>query len=243
MKRIIILAALAILSQACVIHTDKDEQEDPRQQSFQHMQYNLLRPIYMALELSDFFDRYQDIRKDREASVALGKEYYGDRFYEDLLLYENYSGGECGTIFLTDVPGHYTVFPNTVFTNDEELKYNVEALGNRKYRISANTTKTRFAPPPIQTAESSVTIECTAEIGDDNVAVIGRLEIEYEELSGDQVTRAKISSGSDFLKIRFCLGEPQHYLPYSGSLDIKLSGKLTNDEFSVRYTENQYNIL
>ncbi len=237
-----ILAALALLSQSCLIYTDKEELESPQLESAQLMHNNVIMPVYMAIEMADFFDRYQAVREDRDAAIALGREYYGDGLYEEQLVYESYYG-DGGRILLTDVPGRYIVIPRSRYTDDGDVKYYVEALGDRRYHITTKEPRTRLYIPPVQIADSEVELDCTAAVGPDGLTVIEEMDIKYEELAGKQTTTAEITSTPSSVKLQLCNKGLGNYMPFAGILKFSISGGLVNDEFSVQYSERQFNIL
>ncbi len=233
---------MALLAQSCIIYSDKDEPEKPRFETARLMHYNVLLPVYKSIELVDFFDRYQAVREDRDAAVALGREYYGDYLNEEHLVYENYLSN-IGSIHITDVPGKYIIQTQSEYYGDNDEVFYVEVLGDRRYHIATTVPETKLYIPPVFIADSEIKLDCTATVGQDNVAVIETMYIKYEEKAGEGITTAEITSTDSPVKIQFCSRETGADKPYSGVLEFKLSGELVNDEFSVKYSDREFKVL
>ncbi len=240
MKKIMILATLALLSQSCITYTDKDEDENPQLQSAIFIHSHILRDVAAAIELADFFDRYQAVREDRDAATSLGMEYFGDRFILNNLVYERYDGYR-GSILVTDVSGEYVMDMNSFPINDSGLRLHAEALGDRQYHITTEHPDTRGVPPHYQAV--GLEMDITASVAQNGTATIGNLNIIYRELSAGKSTTVNVTSTPDPAQFRLCTSLQPTYLPYSGILDYKIGGDMINDEFSVKYNEETFDIL
>ncbi len=240
MKKTIIFAALALLAQACVTYTDKGMDESPQRQSVEFLHNAVIQSVYVTIETADFFDRYQKIREDRDAAIALAKEYYGEKFNDSHLVYESFFGRQGGKILLTSVPGQYIMEPGSPYTYEDDTKYHVEVLEDRRYRITTEKPGTKSLPPIF--TEFAVGLECIATVNPDYTVVVEKFDMDYSEEARLQITKATVRSTQDPVKYR--LGENAwEMVPFSGTLDFTISGELVNDSFSVKYNNNDYQIL
>ncbi len=239
MKKIIILAAIALMSQACISSPDKDKDENPRRESVEYLNYEALSKAAWSAGLADFFDRYQDIRQDRDAALALGREYFGAAFHPQHLVYERYYAGIFGEIYLTETPGQYRITYST--EGPGNIVFNVETLEDRRYRITSKTIYTKDPGP--QWTPFEIVLECTATITPEGIAVIENLDLGYREIAADKTTTARITSTPASAKFRLFLEHAWDRMPFEGTLDYQIGGDLINDKFSVRYSGDKYDIL
>ncbi len=240
MKRIIILGALALLMQSCVVSTTKTDGETPQFQSVRYLNDAVLEQTLWSITLADFFDNYQKIKEDRDAAIALGKEYFGDRFMPEWLVYENYESGTMGKIHLTDVPGLYKIV-NLPRMGSGMIELYVEVSEGRKYHVTTKMPRTKETGPMWMGFKSE--IECTATVTPEGIGIIENLDIEYIEENNKKITEARITSTSDPAKFRIFNENVWNFTPFAGTLDYEIGGDVINDEFSVKYSESKFDIL
>ncbi len=235
-----IFLALALLTQSCVMYTDRDEEENAKLESLAVLHEIPLNSVLQTVKVADFFDNYQKIREDRDAALSLGKEYYGGGLYEDYLFYERYHGGSAGRIDLTDEEGRYIVTPS--FPNNKpEVRYYVEVEDGRRYRITtAPPTKDL---PPFYFSDFSVTLDCIASVSEDGTIIIKYLDMSFIEVNGTQEVEATIRSTSDPVESSIKYDAEHIMIPTSGVLDYEITGFISSDKFSVSYYQGKFGIL
>ncbi len=236
MKKIIILAVLALLLQSCDKYSTQRSDEDPQVSSVEYLQSYALSGVFGVIKLADFFDNYQKIREDRDAAIALGKEYFGERFYEDKLTFEKFESG-LGTIRATTTPGLYKV---TYYDANGERTLYAQVLEDRQMQITSKVPRTKDVGPTWVPFELEV--ECIATVTPENIAVIENLDLNYREESAGKVTTARITSTPDPAEVHI-RQEYRPFYPFSGILDYKIGGDVINDEFSVRFSEDKFDII
>ncbi len=240
-KTIIFLAALGLMMQSCVVSTDKDNDKDARIESVKLLQEKMMTPLFYSIELADFFDRFQDIRTDKEKVLLLGYEYFGDSFMPSTLLYEEFNMGNWGKIMTTDAPDIYLLYP--MFYSYQYYDIKVEALGGRRYHIVAAAPDTKFSFEYYE-PEMKVEIDAYVDCSVDGVLVIEEMSLKYTEYLRDGFSTAVITTVSSAVKVEL---DTEDYwadmIPYEGELNYKLSGSLFDDEFTVSYSEGGYRVL
>ena len=113
----IVAAVFMLLVQGCVMYSDKDEIENAQVDVSDLMYFNYVSPVISMAELADFFDRYQDIRTDRDQAEALARSYFGEYFNPENLFYEEFSVHPYwGKIAVTETDGQYLVYPLRTFS-------------------------------------------------------------------------------------------------------------------------------
>ncbi len=234
MKKSIIFISLALLMQSCITYTDKNSPVTPESESFKFLETFALEHLSEAVEITDFFDRYQDIRNDRTAAVNLGKQYYKEHFNEDKLFYEEYDGEDRGRISATQFPDLYIVRPSLPDEDYKDKDLQVKVIGERRYRITS-IPYTRTAP---WLPEYDLTVECTATVNDENDIIIESLDIRYHESENGRETTAHITSTADVTKIHICTEDGRIGRPYTGTLDFDIAGQDFTERFAIRYSEN-----
>lgn len=113
MKKLIycILLATGLLTlDSCVMSSDKDYFQDPGCKLSTIFYNTYLMASFRAGEMTLFFDEYQELRQDIEASRALVKQYFGR--VDSYLLYEEVKVDSHGTIYLTKTPHSYKFEPS-----------------------------------------------------------------------------------------------------------------------------------
>ncbi len=239
MKKIIILAVLALLSQSCHKYSTEKPFENPQISSVKYLHSNALSHVLKAVNLTDFFDRYQELRQDRDAAIALAKEYFGDRFQEDNLTYEKFHSW-MGSIFSTTTPGLYKIVYYDHSEDGEQTLY-AEVMEDNRIRITSKVPRTKDVGPTWIPYE--IDVECTAAVTPENIAVIENLDLKYEEKAEGNVTTARITSTPEPVEIRLRTVYDRAFLPIAGILDFTIGGTFINDEFSVKYSEDKYSLL
>lgn len=128
----ILLATTLLNLSSCVMSSDKDYVQDPGFK-LATIFYNIyLEPSFRAGEMTLFFDKYQDIRQDREASLSLMKQYFGDVYPH--LYFEEAHVGSHGTIYLTQTPHSY-LFKSSYLSQSLQMETSI----SKKY-ISINVS-------------------------------------------------------------------------------------------------------
>ncbi len=230
---------MVALAQSCVFYSDKDLDEDPRQAAYEYLKKDVLGDLFRAIEVADFFDRYQAIREDRNASTALGRLYFGEYFNENNLVYEGYEGGFWGTITPTDIPGTYKVIP--MYADPTVTSYNIEVTPERRFIISSNP-ESKALPPSYWVSDYGLDMECTASISERNI-VIEALDLKYTETTGKMDTKAHITSTAEPAMMYLCREGSFENEPYAGVLNYEIENDIFKDEFSVRFHNGKYEIL
>ncbi len=234
------MAALALAVQSCVMFNDKAFEEDPQYESVEYLHDEVLYFVFGAVELADFFDRYQDIREDREAAVALGEEYFGSHFNQKHLVFEEYSGGyPWGFINLTSTPGFYIIRTLLPYSYYQSGDFHVEVTGDREYRI--RTVKTKEVGP--QSPDFTIDLDCSASVASNGDITVGHLDLKYEEEVGKTRTKAHIMSSSSPVKLKMSRKGNISRIPFAGKLDYDIEGETFSDKFTVEYSEDKFTIL
>ncbi len=231
---------LALLTQSCVMYTDRDDDENPKEEVLEVMHKGLLNSVLHTVKLADFFDSYQEIKKDRDAAIVLGLKYYGDEFNEEELVYEGYQGYARGKIRTTPVEGQYEVTP-VLHNGYNGVKYYVEVVGDRCYRIRTEP-ETKFDPVVYET-KTEMALDCSASVTDGDEIVVTDLAMTYSETVRKGSIEVKVLSTSDSVKANMSEGESVWKMPISGTLDYEVKSNMFNDEFSVRYSAGKYDVL
>ncbi len=240
MKKHIILAALALTVQSCVMFNDKDFEEDPQYESVDYLHDEVLSHVFSSIELADFFDRYQDIREDRKASEALGKEYFGGHFNPKHLVFEEYSGGyPWGSINQAAAPGSYIIRSLLAYSYYQGGDFHVEVTGDREYRIRTVETKDVGVFSP----EFSIILDCSASVEDNGEITVGHLDLKYEEEVGKTRTKSHITSSTSPVKLKMCREGKRSEIPFAGTLDYDIEGETFSSRFTVEYSGEKFIIL
>ncbi len=245
MRKLIIFSALALLMPSCIIYTDKDDKENPQEETLAILHDGAVNSVIQSIKISDFFDRYQDIREDRDAALKLGYEYYGDRLNEEFLFYERYSGGFSGNIEAAAVEGQYTVTPLLRDLYYSDIKYHVEAAEGRRYNITTRPPETKAVSPDVYVRDTELTIEldCSAYVSEEDGIVIEKLEMRHIERIGKQTVTVHISLGSETVRAKLAEESTYTKIPSSGVLNYEIESNMFNDQYSVRYTDGNHEIL
>ena len=241
MKRLlyIILAVLSgVAFSGCVMYSDKDEAENPQLDVNDLIYLDCVEPVFRVAELADFFDRYQAVREDREASEALGLEYFGDSFDPSELFYEEFTARPYwGKVILSDNQGEYVVYPAGNRWNDMYTDYNVQVLGSRRYRIVCDS-----ADDDSRVYWKSVATDATVYYDADDIMHVEILDIVYtEDIEGESVT-VEVTSDDGSLAIPLCSRGEYNVYPGSGIMQFSISGDVS-DVFSVRYHDDVFEII
>lgn len=228
------VAALSVLLlSGCVMYSDKDEIEEPRLDVSDLLYAGYVEPMFRAVELADFFDRYQDIREDREQAVALGTSYFGESFDAGALFYENFSAyPDWGDISRGEADGEYLCsapYSKGLLTGIT-LEYRVKDLGDRCYAVSCDAGDA--------SGGLMKTVEALAEfrIGEDGTVRAEHLQIDYSEDSDvDKVVA--VVSGDGAVAFHLCSGGQISFYPFAGALHFDISGTVT-DSFDMVCSES-----
>ncbi len=236
MKKLLISLVIASLAWSCTWYSDKDMNENPQRATVEYMQ-NKLNSVFRTIEIADFFDRYQKIREDRDASIVLGEWYFGGAFRQEDLVYEGYNGGLWGRIAPTSDPGMYIVNP---YNYEQDVIYHVEITADRKFLIST-TPETKDIGPWIN--DFTMELECTASLSGNDM-IIEAMDLTYVEDSGKMKTKVLIKSTDDPARMHLCKKGSREDMPFAGTLSYDVENEMIDDEFSVRYSETKkYEIL
>ncbi len=239
MKKLIIFISMVALAQSCIFYSDRDLEEDPRQTAYEYLKREALGDLFRAVEIADFFDRYQAIKEDRDASTALGRLYFGSYLNESDLVYEGYEGGFWGTITPTGIPGSYQVIP--MYADPTVISYNIEVTPERKFIIRSKPSS-KALPPSFWVNYYGMELECTASISEGYI-IIENLDMNYIETTGKMDTKAHITSTADPAMMHLCREGSFENEPFAGILNYKIENDIFQDEFSVKFHNGKYEIL
>ena len=103
------LAIVPMMISSCRVYDSKEYMEEPAYLLAQAAYKNFVNPLLKSAELADFFARYQEIRSDREAALALADTYFPGGWGISELYYEM-AAGYYGDIYLED-DGSFLVIP------------------------------------------------------------------------------------------------------------------------------------
>ena len=210
MKRTAIyLTALAIVPMmisSCRVYDSKEYMEEPAYLLAQAAYKNFVNPLLKSAELADFFARYQEIRSDREAALALADTYFPGGWGISELYYEM-AAGYYGDIYLED-DGSFLVIPtwgmyylscSGVLSCDiYDIGFSVVPEGDRRYSISSVTIPDSYdSGASGAEAVISATVSC-----DDENMILEECLIELPEctvtsVGGAPVTRPAVYNAGD----------------------------------------------
>ena len=195
------------------MYSDKDEAENPQLDVNDLIYLDCVEPVFRVAELTDFFDRYQSVREDREASEALGLEYFGDSFDPSELFYEEFTARPYwGKVILSDNQGEYVVYPAGNADDDSRVYW------------------------------KSVATDATVYYDADDIMHVEILDIVYtEDIEGESVT-VEVTSDDGSLAIPLCSRGEYSVYPGSGIMQFSISGDVS-DVFSVRYHDDVFEII
>ena len=205
MKRTAIyLTALAIVPMmisSCRVYDSKEYMEEPAYLLAQAAYKNFVNPLLKSAELADFFARYQEIRSDREAALALADTYFPGGWGISELYYEM-AAGYYGDIYLED-DGSFLVIPtwgmyylscSGVLSCDiYDIGFSVVPEGDRRYSISSVTIPDSY---DYGASGSEAVISATVSCDDENI-VLEECLIELPECTVTSVDGAPAVVASD----------------------------------------------
>lgn len=229
MKKYIVLAlaALAML-QGCVIYNDRDETGDASQEVAMMLYTNTVHPVFRIAELADFYEAYQKIQEDREASLALAEEYFGDNLVS--LYYEDVTVEYWGMIKKAE-EDHVYYADSFRMWNTLSTVYRVIVTGPHVYYIECESVGEEGDSWKKFMTSASVTV------GDSSMRV-EELVIEY--VDKDDVS-AVVRSTDEIVQIRRSSRRGVR-LPYSGTLRFEISGSVS-DSFAAQFSDNGMAVL
>ncbi|MDE5889379.1 MAG: hypothetical protein K2H10_00010 [Bacteroidales bacterium] len=197
------------------MYSDKDSVGSASMDLARQMYANTVSPVLYVAELADFYEAYLEIWEDREASLLLAGEYFGDSTVQ--LYYQDVTVLLWGRISQTGV-GHFYLAES----GDMSATYSVTAEGDRKYRIECEQIGTEYY------GSWKKLMTYALVLVSDSGILVDRLEIGYIDKDDNYVQVGCVEP----LKSRRMKG---HFsMPYSGLLDFKVSGGVS-DAFSVRF--------
>ena len=241
MRKIIYAAAAfsAVLLTGCVMYSDEDEVENPRLDVTDMIYFNYVEPVFRIAELADFFDRYQEIREDREQAEDLARSYFGEHFISEDLYYEEFSVYPMwGKILLPASGGEgYVCIPASTRQWDNlYTEYSVKVLGDRCYEITCDTSDD---PDKLW---KSLSVHAVVDCNSPDAARVETLEVIYgENVDNDKVT-AVVTSAGDGLSVPMCKDGNVSQYPVTGVLHFEITGTVT-DSFDVDYGSSDFEIV
>lgn len=232
----IVAAVFMLLAQGCVMYSDKDEIENAQVDVSDLMYFNYVSPVISMAELADFFDRYQDIRTDRDQAEALARSYFGEYFNPQNLFYEEFAVHPYwGKIAVTETDGQYLVYPSVVRGGIQTV-YTVKALGGRCYELSCDATGSH------DDSWRSLVSESMIRCGDDGLIRVDAMHIVYKENSEGKEVTVEMDSSDGSMAARMCCDDIYDRYPVSGTLGFNISGYVT-DAFVISFHEYGYDIV
>lgn len=219
MKRILNLlaigAAVCLSSVSCMVYSDKDISPAPDLTLSQESYYSVFPGLFRVVEMADFFSAYQLIRSDRDASLALWREYFGNcsvsLYYEEASL-----GIPWGDIRVTGSEDTYLVSLETwgFFENDYLV-----TVHDGSFTVSVCKNDEVLYVAEMSVAEGVVYVNSLNMVSDDGAGT----EVAMKVVEPVAVSRCQEGAYAVY--------------PEAGAISYVVRGKV-NDEFVVRYDGN-----
>ncbi len=229
MKKFLLFIALALSINSCEIYTSTRD-SNPREDTHKYLRPAVFSPLFSTIKITDFFDRYQDIRDDEEAVSALMNEYYTDLIGDEKLTPENFS--------IRNVMIHRPEQPDTYIVNYADgagdLTYYVTKKGDRSYEINTIAPMTKFSYN-FYRAMYTIEGECTASVDDEGNIIIDYLDMTYTEAKDEPAATVHITSTDDPVMIHMSKAAEYNVYPFSGVLNYDITGKNYSDSFRAEY--------
>ena len=210
------LLALAICLSSCVMYNEEKEGKTvPAYDTFKMLYSDNVAHIFRAAELCSFFDNYQKIRTDRDASEALARGYFGS--FESLYYEMAWIPG-WGTInYISD--GVYGInLDNMLLDSNYETEYMAVKREDGRFQL--------YQQADLHQEELSVSI-----IG--KQLCIESFSMSYTDSHGVSV-RMSVESGNG-LKMPLCSEGNACYAPESGIIEVSLHGNGVEDDFWIEF--------
>lgn len=201
--------AMALVAVSCVMYSDKDDVVDPASKIATDVYNIYMSDVFRSVELCRFFDEYQTVREDRDASEELWKAYFGDSPVS--LYYERAEVYPWGTVRLTETAGEYRV---EHYHNGCESVVSV-AEGKTAVSMSAPNGKT------VLEAETGIS---------GSLMEMSSLKMSVSDYNGSEISVSVVKP----LQMNVCSEGDYSYIPDSGTLKYIISGEVS-DEFTVSY--------
>ena len=197
-----------------MIYSDKDISSAPDLHLSQERYYSVFPELFRTAEMADFFSAYQLVRSDREASLALWEDYFGDRYvvlyYEEALPYEPW-----GKIAVTETEHTYLVN----FGGWNSISEYLVSVDGETFSVAAFVGEEEQYKAEMSVTGGVVSVNSLSVVSDDGFGTTVTMEV----LEPVSVTRCSHGEYETF--------------PSSGAISYVLHGKV-DDEFVVRYDGN-----